>query len=103
MCDLVPWDAIQSIRLLHNISRLVQSEKNANITLKNLENLAKRFYERALEQQYQPSLTNDQHLELEREYSSLADWCQSETQRNKLEKIRLQVRLYHISALKTRS
>lgn len=96
MCEQPPWDSLQSFRLLHNISRLIQSEKNPSFALKNLENLAKRFYEKALEHVYRTSLTADQHFDLEKEYGNLADWCQNacqfETRMNITQIIRLKVR-----------
>lgn len=76
MKSALVWDASQSLRLLYNISKLARSEKDSNFALVNLRSLAERFHNRAIDPNYQTSLTVEQKSILEKEFAILADWVQ---------------------------
>lgn len=102
----VLWNDSQNVRSLIAVYQLVKSN-DLGFVLVNFGRLTERFYEKALDQDYQCGLTVAQNLELETEFAALADWIKNAKEgvlRQSLQvTIKLQVLKLHLNQILTLS
>lgn len=72
--SLVPWNASNSLRLLHTFVKLVQDKSGPNFSVKNFCALAERFHEHSVDPNYTSALGPNQRSDLEDLLCNFADW-----------------------------